>query len=396
MNREQRLSAFLIKRFLIALLVVSLVEYGLLTLMRQTVLPFVFTAFFGEYGDYFIGGITLRLLFVIFLDALIRILPGVMPEVSREPFLWLANALERWFLAADAENPIYTLPWQQKLTFYIILAAVLLILLVPYVLGAVNFSKLVIREFRAIGDERRMVHEEYAKRRNLMLADIAHDLRTPITTVAGYSKALADGMVDEAHTREYLDAIQRKSAQMNELIDLLFHYVKLDSEGFVLNRQKEDICEMVRECGAALYTDVEHAGMTLNAEIPEEPYVVWADKVQLSRVIDNLLVNAVRYNQAGSEIGLVVCRDDDRIRIYVADQGIKIPDEQAMHLFEPFYRADASRSSCGGSGLGLSVAQKVAKMHGFELVLVQQPELNHHPMMQGYTKAFVLTAHAEE
>ncbi len=396
MNREQRLSAFLIKRFLIALLAVSLVEYGLLTLMRQTVLPFVFTAFFGEYGKIFAGGISLRLLFVIFLDALIRVLPEVMPDVARSLFLWLANGLESRFLAADAGNPIYALSWQQKLTFYLILAAVGVILLIPYAVGAINFSKLVIREFQAIGEERRRVHEEYAKRRNLMLADIAHDLRTPITTVAGYSKALADGMVEEAHRQEYLDAIQRKSAQMNELIDLLFHYVKLDSDGFALNRQKEDICELVRECGAALYTDVEHAGMTMNVEIPEESYEVLADKVQLSRVVTNLLVNAVRYNKAGNEIGLVVCREDERVRIYVADQGIEIPAEQAGHLFEPFYRADASRNSQGGSGLGLSVAQKVAKMHGFELALVQQPELKRHPMMRDYTKAFVITAPVEE
>ena len=224
-----------------------------------------------------------------------------------------------------------------------------------------------------------------------MLSDIAHDLRTPITTMAGYSKALSDGMVSDEKKQEYLDAIMAKSERVNELIQLLFDYVKLDSDGFSLNRQPTDIYEIVRECGAIQYSDIEDAGMELEVDIPEKEMKLSVDKIQLSRVITNLITNAIKHNEKGDRIALVVDQYDDRIQIMVADSGKKIPDEKAEHLFEPFIMGDESRNSRGGSGLGLSIAKKIVEMHGYNIRLIQQPDIVRFKYVDKYVKMFLIT-----
>ena len=247
-----------------------------------------------------------------------------------------------------------------------------------------------MREFREIQKEREKTKQEYDKKRNLMLSDIAHDLRTPMTTVAGYAKALSDGMVTEPDRRqEYLEAIQNKSVRMNDLINLLFEYVKLDSDGFTLDRKLIDLYELLRENAALVYPDAESAGMELEAEIPEVRMEISADAMQLSRVVTNLLTNAIRHNPAGTKIGILMQQEFDRIDVLIADTGEQIPQELSEKLFEPFAKADSSRAG-GGSGLELSIARKVVQMHGWELKLVQQPQIRHYPGAERYSKAFVI------
>ena len=163
---------------------------------------------------------------------------------------------------------------QQFLLFMIILAMFVLIVL-PYFVGALHFTRITVKEFNKIAEMRVKARKDFEKRRNLMLSDIAHDLRTPITTMAGYSKALSDGMVSDEKKQEYLDAIMAKSERVNELIQLLFDYVKLDSDGFSLNRQPTDIYEIVRECGAIQYSDIEDAGMELEVDTCLGRWTAW-------------------------------------------------------------------------------------------------------------------------
>ena len=223
-----------------------------------------------------------------------------------------------------------------------------------------------------------------------MLSDIAHDLRTPMTTVAGYAQALSDNMVEEDKKQEYLEAIQKKSERMNELITLLFDYVRLGSEGFRINKEKIDICELVREVAASEYSDVEEAGMEMEAFIPEKVCWVNADRLQISRVITNLITNARRHNPEGTGIGIFVRIDDD-IRIMVADNGDEIPPDKAETLFEPFVMGDESRNSKGGTGLGLSIVKKIVEMHDFTIRLVQDPEIRKYHVTGGQAPCHTLS-----
>ena len=252
----------------------------------------------------------------------------------------------------------------------------LLLFVVPIMMTAVWFSRIVAEEVEKNERQEQEIREKYERARNLMLSDIAHDLRTPITTIGGYAKALNDGLVtsDEKRT-EYLEVIQSKSERMSDLITLLFDYVRLDSENFTLRLETVDIPELLRENAALLYPDVEERNMEFEIDIPEERIEMSVDKLQVSRVVTNLINNALKHNKEGTTIHLEMGRDESgEFQIIVRDNGVMISSIAAEHIFEPFFMADASRDSKGGSGLGLSIAKKIVQMHGWTIELLQDFE----------------------
>lgn len=273
-------------------------------------------------------------------------------------------------------------PAKAFLLFLILFVAIVL-LISPIVIAAIWFARIVHKEVREREKEKEEMDLAYERARNLMLSDIAHDLRTPITTIVGYSRALNDGMVTSEEKRtEYLEAIENKSERMSDLITLLFDYVKLGSDGFKLNFEKVNLSELMRENAALLYSDVEEKGMELIVDIPEEACMVDADSLQISRVITNLITNAIRHNESGTEITLELREDSDDIEIIISDNGEIIAEDVATHIFEPFAVGDKSRRTKGGSGLGLSIAKKIVDMHGWSLALFQN--------RKGYKKAFII------
>jgi signal transduction histidine kinase len=197
-------------------------------------------------------------------------------------------------------------------------------------------------------------------------------------------------MVSEDRKQEYLNAIQAKSERMNDLITLLFDYVRVDSEGFKLNKTKLDICEIVRESAAMMYQDIEDAGMTLDVDIPEEQIYVQDDKIQFERVVTNLITNAIRHNKPGTEIGVYLQNEDDNTKIMIADTGEMIPEEKVETIFNPFVMGDESRKSGGGTGLGLSIAKKVVELHGFTIRLVQKPYIARYDILKRFNKSFII------
>jgi len=259
----------------------------------------------------------------------------------------------------------------------------LIMFAVPIVGSAVWFSRIVAEEVKRVDEQEEMLRQKYERARNLMLSDIAHDLRTPITTIGGYAKALNDGMIaSEEKKKEYLEAIENKAERMGDLITLLFDYVRLDSENFSLRMENTDITELLRENAALLYADVEESQMEFEIEIPETPCLVSLDRLQFSRVITNLINNARKHNQSGTTITLKMVQDKDKLQIIVKDNGVMIAPLIAEHIFEPFVVADASRESKNGSGLGLSIAKKIVEMHGWTIELIQDYE--------GQEKSFVI------
>ena len=147
----------------------------------------------------------------------------------------LTGRVNSFFISGGSEA-VENMGLVDRLLLIAVIAAVLLVIALPYIAGAVYFSVTTLKDFRKIGARRMQARKDYEKRRNLMISDIAHDLRTPVTTIAGYAQALADGMIKDEDKQTYLEAIRNKSAGMNDLIQLLFDYTRLDSEGFKLNR----------------------------------------------------------------------------------------------------------------------------------------------------------------
>jgi len=215
--------------------------------------------------------------------------------------------------------------------------------------------------------------------RILLFANMAHDLKTPITSIIGFSKALSDGIIsDEAKKSDYLATINSKATKMNGLIDRLFEYVKLESTENLLHKEECDIAEILRNCVADVYAEYEEKRISLEIEIPEMPVIKKADKVELSRVYTNLLNNVLKHNQNGIK---VLVKMDAEGCVLIADSGEKIPAEVKESLFMPFVSGDKSRQSKNGSGLGLSLASKIMEKHGGSLRLSEN--------IPGYTKGFV-------
>lgn len=317
-------------------------------------------------------------------------LPAVIgTRISDSINLWAGTNIVEQLMSQTAQMT----DLERKIYFAVvagICVLLLLVLLLPYILAAIGFSTMVIRKMAELEQEELHQNEEADKRRNLLLSNVAHDLKTPMTTVMGYASALAEGQIkDSEKQQEYLNAICNKSMHMSGLISLLFEYVKLDSEGFSLKRTREDITELLRESVAALYTDFEEKQMDVETEIPEEPIYISIDKVQFQRAASNLLSNTIKHNIEGTRVGVIMQKEDDMLKIQICDSGIEIPKEIADYIFDPFVMGDESRSSKGGSGLGLSIVQKIISMHDGEISLCQE-------LHTQFQKAFIIKLKMEE
>lgn len=313
------------------------------------------------------------------LQMLFYILSGFLPPGIRE---WIQRKIDAALgssMLIEVTSPLYDGLWGVALRILMIagIIGIFLVRLLPYAAGAFYYTRVMTKQFDALLAEEKEEKLLADQKRNLLLSDIAHDIKTPITTICGYSRALSEGVVQENKRQAYLDVIYAKAMRMDELITLLFEYVKLESEGFVLHREQGDFAELVREMTALLYTEFEEKGMELVMEIAEEKMPMEMDKLQLGRAVSNLLINALRY---GKEGGRVLVRVSD-YELTVADEGEPIDPAFAAHIFEPFARGDRARSTQGGSGLGLGIAKKIVEMHEGSLFLNLSAEGE-------YTKAF--------
>lgn len=385
----KNLQNFLIKRFIILLVLVGGIEFWLnqvineyfFSVMKGTFLPDV------DFREGLSGGqikiIMLFALLQLFFNMINRVIP-FLGSIGTEA---VNKVLTQYYADSSRNNmEIINLSSFESLLLFLFIIAIYVMLVIPYVVSAFYYVKIVTKEMSEISRTQREERMEFDRRRNLMLSDIAHDLRTPITTISGYAQALKDNVVKDDEKRlEYLQAIENKSKRMSDLINLLFEYVKLDSDGFALDTEEVDLCELLRENAALIYQDMEEAGMDFEIDIPEEELLITADKMQMSRVVTNLMVNAIRHNEPGTKILLRMTERLGIVTVHIADTGACIPENIKENLFEPFSKGDKSRSDGKGSGLGLSIAKKVIDMHGYELSIENGPE--------GYTKSFTIKIH---
>ena len=231
---------------------------------------------------------------------------------------------------------------------------------------------------------RKAVEEESLHRtaeQNMLYSCIAHDLKTPMTSVQGFASALRDGRIKPDEQGEICDIIYLKTRHMNELVDTLSAYSKLGTEDFALNLEEANICTLVRDTAAMNYSDFESKGIEMVIDIPDEAIICSLDKKEFTRAVNNVIVNAYKHNKSDCEVLIQVQTDGESVFITVADTGEVIPGELVPTLFEPFVCGNVSRTSGTGSGLGLAVSARVAEMHGMKLT--------YSTGIEGYSKGFV-------
>ena len=399
MSNERGLRGFILARFFIILIIVSLVEFTVVLLTNRLLIPFMISSF--KLDEIIQATSSENIFLIIFVLIATWIVNSIFPFFKISPATvnsFLEGLIaERGSEAVAATESIRRLTQDTKTTILLALAVIFIaiVLITPYVVGGIIFSLSVAKEIRISEKEKEEARIREEKRRYLMISNIVHDLKTPMTTVYGYAKALNDGVVPEDKKSEYLDAIMAKSDRMNDVVAMLLDYVKLDSEGFTIKKERTDICELVRACCAFSFTDIEAAGDEIDVVIPDHPIFIQADNKQLSRVITNLITNAIRHNPEGTKIRVSITSESETtasdVRVFVADTGAEIEDELSEQIFEPFVTGDESRASDAGTGLGLPLSRKICEMHGFNLKLVQNPEILRYRLGEEYQKVFVIS-----
>jgi signal transduction histidine kinase len=207
-------------------------------------------------------------------------------------------------------------------------------------------------------------------RRRLIL-DISHDLKNPMSSIQGYAELLMKktGMTEQ-ECSEHLEVILNNSKRANQLLTELFELSQMDSPEFSLKLVRTDICEYTRQICCELVPLLEREGFKYEFDILEESVFAMLDTDRFSRIIQNLANNAVRYNPKGTLVAVKLTVQNNQAVIDFSDDGIGIPAHLADNIFKPFVRVDDSRNSkTGGSGLGLSIAKKIAEAHGGDLTL---------------------------
>lgn len=208
-----------------------------------------------------------------------------------------------------------------------------------------------------------------------MLVDLSHDIKTPISTVQAFSKALYEGLInDEEKKKRYYYTIYIKGKRVSELIDELFEFVKLESADYKLTLAKVDFCEFVRKIIAEFYDQLEENKFELDIRIPESEIVIDFDEKLMGRAISNILYNAIKYNPQGTKLRIEIKESDDAVILEIGDNGTGIPDHIKNIIFNAFVRGDEARKSDGGTGLGLAIAKKIIEKHNGRLELYTNKE----------------------
>lgn len=203
-----------------------------------------------------------------------------------------------------------------------------------------------------------------------MLVHISHDLKTPITTIQGYAKALQLGMIEEeAKKQRTINLIYDKSQLVTELIDDVFELSKLESPDYPLTKKPADIAEFVRQIAVDYYEQFEDQHFRFEYDIPAQEVTTAFNAKLLYRAVSNLLANALKYNAAGTEVRIALKEARGQVSIEIADNGIGIAEHLQDKVFDAFVRGDAARKSDGGTGLGLTIAKHIVEKHGGSLCL---------------------------
>lgn len=218
--------------------------------------------------------------------------------------------------------------------------------------------------------------------RNTQYSRICHDLKTPMTSVQGFAAALRDGKIKRSEQQEIFNIIYNKSCYMNELVESMFAYSKLETDDYQLSCKRMDLSAIVRGVVALYYDEFESREMDLQLDISEKPLVCLLDEKEMKRSISNLVVNTYKHNPNKTKVMIQVYRHEKDAYVVVADNGISIPAEQECYIFELFMCGDEARSSGKGNGLGLTISRIITRKHGGDLYIRKN--------IDGYTKGFVI------
>ncbi|MCA1295259.1 HAMP domain-containing histidine kinase [Paenibacillus sp. alder61] len=216
---------------------------------------------------------------------------------------------------------------------------------------------------------------ELEEERRFVIAAVAHDLRTPLFALRGYLDGLERGIAQSPEKiSRYLAVCQEKSAQLDRLVEDLFTYTKMEYLGTDLQEETIDLGAVLRKSMESLAPLAREKRISITMHGTDE-CMISGDAHLLERAMNNILENAVRYTPSGGEVNVQYTKEGDQARFSVRDTGAGFNAEEMERVFEPLYRGEASRSrSTGGSGLGLTISQRIIRRHGGQLAVGNHSE----------------------
>lgn len=215
----------------------------------------------------------------------------------------------------------------------------------------------------AIKNER--LARENEQKKDELIVYLAHDIKTPLTSMIGYLSLLSEikDMPQEQRNR-YIDIALDKSYRLEYLINELFDVARFNSEKIVLEKEETNLNLMLEQIADDFYPTLKEMNKKINFT-SDEKTILYADPDKLSRVFNNLIKNAVNYSKENTDIDISILNKENQATVKITNKGKQIPKEKLDKIFEKFYRLDSSRTSkTGGSGLGLAIAKEIVELHG--------------------------------
>ncbi|MBI2302612.1 MAG: HAMP domain-containing histidine kinase [Armatimonadetes bacterium] len=204
---------------------------------------------------------------------------------------------------------------------------------------------------------------------NRFLAELAHDLRVPLSNIAATARLLLDGSTGEltAAQREVLDSLVHSSAAAIELVEALREYAQIEAGTLTSRHEEVPFAGVVESAVKGVAAMAAERQVRIEIAAEGDPPVVRGDLRQLRRVLTNLLANAVAHSPRGAMVSVAVAVSDAEVVVTVSDQGSGIPEDERERIFEPYVRLENARA---GTGLGLSICRGLAELHGGRVAAV--------------------------
>ncbi len=197
------------------------------------------------------------------------------------------------------------------------------------------------------------------------VADVSHELKTPITSIMGYADTLLEGEYEKDMQDKFLNVIATEARRMAKLVTDLLTLSRYDNNNKIVQKETFDLGDLVKKCQDKLAIEIKKKNHKVNCFVTADVPPVYADKYDIERVVLNILTNSIKYTKDAGEIKIYVGFVYNDAYIKVFDNGIGIPEDDLNRIFERFYRVDKARTrEMGGTGLGLSIAKEILDKNG--------------------------------
>ena len=201
------------------------------------------------------------------------------------------------------------------------------------------------------------------QRRSEFVANVSHELKTPMTTIAGFADGILDGTIPPEKEKEYLKIISSETRRLSRLVRSMLDLSRLQSDER-LAQQQFDVSETLVRTLVSLESKVNGKALEVDTQLPDEPVQVWGDQDAITQVCYNLLDNAIKFSRQGGTLGISVTTKGAKAYVSIRDEGETIPPEEVSLIFDRFHKTDHSRSEDrDGVGLGLYIVKTILNSH---------------------------------